>query len=266
MSRKAIDQPSIRARLFVDTELAPARELVLADAQSHYLRSVMRATAGQWIGLFNGRDGEWLGEILDLPRSGVRLRLVEQRRPQMNSPDIWLCFAPLKKSAIDSIAAKATELGVSRLRPVVTAHTAVTRVNTQRLRANAIEAAEQCERLDVPAVDEPAPLQSVLNQWPKDRPLLVCAEAGKAIAISEAAKDLGSVPYGLLIGPEGGFSPEELDRIASLTFVQMVGLGPRILRADTAAIAALAISLGISGNLASRPPNETKCNPRQKMN
>lgn len=266
MSRNSATAPAIKARLFVETVLTEKQELTLEAGQAHYLRGVLRLTAGQSIGLFNGRDGEWRAEIVTLARSAVRVILRERRRAQEPSPDIWLCFAPLKKTAIDSVAAKATELGTSRLRPVLTAFTAVSRVNTGRLRANAVEAAEQCERLDVPRVDEPEALEALLDAWPIERPLLVCAEAGQAVPIAQAAAGLGTTPFGLLIGPEGGFSPTELDRLAGLAFVQPVGLGPRILRADTAAVAALAICLGMSGNLAARPPDEAAFYSRHERN
>ncbi len=256
MSRKDQAGPAIRTRLFVEHDLAEGVELCLDSGQSHLLRNVLRLDVGQSVGLFNGRGGEWRGEILELPKAGARVRLAEQRRVQTAGPDVWLCFAPLKKSAIDLVATKATELGVGRLRPVITAQTAVTRVNVTRLQANAIEAAEQCERLDVPDVDQPVELLKLLEEWPADRPLLVCAEAGQVEPIEAEARKLGNRPYGILVGPEGGFTSRELDRMAELSFVRPTGLGPLILRADTAALAALAICMATSGHWMTRPPGE----------
>lgn len=247
---------TIITRLFIDQRLTHSEVLALAAPQSHLVRNVLRAQAGQSVGLFNGLDGEWRGEITALAKSAVTVRVMDKRRDQAPSPDVWLGFAPLKKDAVDMIATKATELGVSRLSPIMTERTAVSRINIERLRANAIEAAEQCERLDVPVIDEPRPLSQTLAVWPTDRPLLVCAEAGDAVPIGQAAHDLNTTAYGLMIGPEGGFSMTELDQMASLSFVRPVGLGPRILRADTAAIAGLAICMGMTGMWADRPPNE----------
>ena len=263
MSRKAVSQTPIKARLYLESALSAGLEPALSAGQAHYLRSVLRLTEGQSVGLFNGRDGEWRAELLSVGRSGVRLRTVERRRAQQAGPDIRLCFAPLKKSAVDIVAAKATELGAGRLSPVFTDHTAAARINTQRLRANAIEAAEQCERLDVPAVDKPVRLENLLEAWPEERPLLVCAEAGGAVPLAEAAADLGVAGYGILIGPEGGFSIKELDRLSRLAFVRPVGLGPRILKADTAALAALAICQAITGDFEARPPEEASFYSRQ---
>ncbi|MEO1248393.1 MAG: 16S rRNA (uracil(1498)-N(3))-methyltransferase, partial [Pseudomonadota bacterium] len=211
MSRKDQAGPAIRTRLFVEHDLAEGLDLRLEAGPSHLLRNVLRLEVGQSVGVFNGRDGEWRADIFELPKSGARLRLVERRRAQSGAPDVWLCFAPLKKSAIDMVATKATELGVGRLRPVITAQTAVTRVNVTRLQANAIEAAEQCERLDVPEVDQPVELLKLLEEWPTDRPLLVCAEAGNAEPIEAEARKLAGQPYGILVGPEGGFTSRELD-------------------------------------------------------
>lgn len=265
MPRKAESDTPIKARLFIDAVLAGGCEIAVAPGQAHYLRSVLRLMPGQSVGLFNGHDGEWRAELTDLRRSSATLRVAGQRRTQQASPDIQLCFAPLKKSAIDIVGTKATELGVSRLTPVVTQWTAVSRINIDRLRANAIEAAEQCERLDIPTIDAPQTLESLLAAWPKERPLLVCAEAGNAMPIVEVASALPRDAYGLLVGPEGGFSPKELDRLNGLAFVQPVGLGPRILRADTAAIAALAICVGIGGNLTARPPHEAAFYSKQTL-
>jgi 16S rRNA (uracil1498-N3)-methyltransferase len=183
--------------------------------------------------------------------------LDSQRRPQAPSPDLWLAFAPIKRARIDLIAEKATELGVSALWPVMTRRAEPMRVNIERLANIAIEAAEQAERLDIPAVEEPRTLDRLLAGWPEERALFACAEAGEAEPIADAVASRRDRPAGFLIGPEGGFAPNELDALRKLPFVVAVGLGPRVLRAETAAIAALACWQALAGDAAnadSRPP------------
>jgi 16S rRNA (uracil1498-N3)-methyltransferase len=243
------------ARLYVEEPLAPGAELALREGQAHYLRSVLRLEPGRRVLLFNGRDGEWLAEIAELRKSGGAATALSQRRAQEHEPDLWLLFAPIKGDRIDWIAEKATELGAARLQPVMTRHTVVTRVNVERLRARAVEAAEQCERLTVPEVLELRPLREALQGWPVERRLFACAEAGPARPLAEVlAAGPRNGPSGLLIGPEGGFSPDELDLLRELAFVSAVGLGPRLLRADTAAIAALALWQALAGDGDRRPP------------
>jgi 16S rRNA (uracil1498-N3)-methyltransferase len=185
------------------------------------------------------------------------LRLEAQRRPQAPGPDLWLAFAPIKRARIDLIAEKATELGVSVLWPVMTRRAEPSRVNIERLRNIAIEAAEQTERIDVPVVEEPRALARLLEEWPPDRVLFACAEAGDAEPIAGAVEARRNRPAGFLVGPEGGFAPAELDALRKLPFVIAVGLGPRLLRAETAAIVALACWQALAGDGAgadSRPP------------
>jgi 16S rRNA (uracil1498-N3)-methyltransferase len=173
-------------------------------------------------------------------------------------PDLWLVAAPIKRSASDRLAEKATELGVAVLQPVTTQHTAVDRVNAERLRAIAIEAAEQCERLTVPEIRPTVSLKKLLEAWPPQRRLLLCAEAGDARPIAEVLLDramAAAAPWAVMIGPEGGFARSELDALTKLPFVMPVGLGPRILRADTAALAALACWQAILGDGRQRPPH-----------
>jgi 16S rRNA (uracil1498-N3)-methyltransferase len=252
--------PGTVVRLFVEADLGTGAEVALDAPRAHYLRNVLRRQPGDRAALFNGRDGEWHARIDTLRRGAARLKVEEKTRPQRDEADLWLVFAPVKRARIDMIAEKATELGVAALWPVFTQHTAVTRVNHERLRANAIEAAEQTERLSVSAVFETAPLVEVLADWRSDRHLIVCAEAGSARPIAEAfldfarASDAARQKWAILTGPEGGFARAELDALAKLPFVTPVGLGPRILRADTAALAALACWQAIIGDGRDRPP------------
>ncbi len=243
-------------RLFITDDLSGGVGIVLGKEQSHYLTNVMRAAAGDTVSLFNGRDGEWEGRVTSLGKRSVELSVDGSLRPQTAEPDLWLAFAPIKRGRIDFVAAKATELGVSRLIPVMTARTQMTRVNTGRLRANAVEAAEQCERLTVPEVGEPVPLTDLLASWPENRRLLVGDETGGGQPIAEAAGGLAAQtsaagaaqPCAVLVGPEGGFAPDELDALAILPFVTRIGLGPRVMRADTAAIAALSVIQAVAGD------------------
>jgi len=240
-----------KLRLFVPDDLTAGATVALAAEQAHYLTNVMRAQIGDGVALFNGRDGEWAGEIVARGKRTVELRLGARLREQAREPDLWLAFAPIKRGRIDFVAAKATELGVARLLPVLTARTQMTRVNVARLYANAIEAAEQCERLTVPEVAEPQPLADLLAGWPGERRLLVGDETGGGRPIAEVASELArgaSLPCAVLVGPEGGFTAGELDALANLPFVTKIGLGPRVMRADTAAIAALSVIQAIAGD------------------
>ena len=231
-------------RLFVEADLAAGAEVPLDEAQVHYLRHVMRRPDGAPLLLFNGRDGEWRGTLSARGKKSAVAVLGVRTREQVPEPDVWLCFAPVKRARIDYIAEKATELGVAVLQPVVTRHTAVERVNVGRLRANAIEAAEQTERLSVPEVREPVDLGKLLDGWPEGRRLMMCDETGGGPPIAEALSRLDdaarAAPWAIVIGPEGGFAEAELQALRRIKDVTSVGLGPRILRADTAALAALA--------------------------
>lgn len=235
-------------RLFVEEPLSEGRVVGLDPERSHYLRTVLRLERGARVALFNGRDGEWVARVDGLGKGWCSLAPERRTRGQAPDADLWLLFAPIKRARIDFVAEKAAELGASAIWPVLTRRTDVARVNLDRLRANAIEAAEQSERLSVPELREPERLDRVLDGWPAERALLVCAEAGPARPIAEAAAALRGRPAAVLTGPEGGFSQDELDRMARLDFVVPVGLGPRILRADTAALAALACWQALAGD------------------
>lgn len=254
-------------RLHVEDDLEAGRVVGLAAPQAHYVCHVMRLARGDRVRLFNGRDGEWQGAIEAVGRGWCSVALRERTRGQRPEPDLWLVFAPVKRARIDFIAAKATELGVSRLVPAFTRHTAVERVNIERLRANAIEAAEQCGRLTVPEIAEPAPLDRLIADWPAERRLLLCDETGGGAPIATAlarAAGTGAAaadrPWAILTGPEGGFAPGELDLLRNLPIVTSVALGPRILRADTAALAALACWQAMLGDWQRRdlPSGPTK--------
>jgi 16S rRNA (uracil1498-N3)-methyltransferase len=242
-------------RLYIEAPLSAGALVDLDPAHNHYLRDVLRREAGAGVRLFNGREGEWQGSIERASKTAARIAVERQTRPQQASPDLWLVFAPIKGDRIDALAEKATELGCRCLWPMFTQHTAVARVNAGRLRARAIEAAEQTERLDVPEIRSPAKLGELLANWSATRRLLVCAEFGEAQPIAEA---LGQLPtdgaYAVMTGPEGGFARSELDALGKLPFVTAVGLGPRVLRADTAALAALSCWQAILGDGRKRPP------------
>jgi 16S rRNA (uracil1498-N3)-methyltransferase len=240
-------------RLHVGDALAAGRAVTLDRAQAHYLRNVMRAKAGDALLLFNGRDGEWSATVDALGKAGGEVRAEAQTRPQRPSADLWLLFAPLKAGRIEFLVEKATELGVAALAPVLTERTVVRRVNARRLRAHAVEAAEQSGRLDVPELREARPLMAALAAWPEDRPLFLCDETGRGVPIARALPDRRNRPGAVLIGPEGGFAPAELDALAKLAFVTRVGLGPRILSAETAALAALASWQALAGDWQDAP-------------
>lgn len=248
----------IETRLYVTADLAAGGSVGLEAGQSHYIRHVLRLQPGAHVALFNGRDGEWEARIDGIGKGWTSLSLVGLRRAQRVEPDIWLVFAPIKRARIDFTAQKATELGASVLWPVYTRFTQVERVNVERLRANAVEAAEQTARLTIPEVREPLSLDALLDAWPADRPMIVCDETGAGVPIIDALARppfAGGTPSGLLIGPEGGFAEAELDRLRQLAFVTAVSLGPRLLRADTAALAALACWQAVAGDWTRERPD-----------
>ena len=235
-------------RLFVDGDLAPGLTLELPEGQAHYVTAVLRMKPGETLALFNGRDGEFAARLTAAPRRRASVELGERRRAQRDEGDLWLLFAPVKRARLDYLVEKAVELGVAEIRPVMTARTVAARVNLARLKANMIEAAEQSERLSVPALKPPQKLAAALKDWPAGRTLILADESSASPPIAEAMKSLPPGPCAVLIGPEGGFADSELDALKKLPFVLPVGLGPRVLRADTAALAALAVIQAVAGD------------------
>ena len=223
-------------RLYVDESLAAGATIEATAAQAHYLGTVMRRGRGDAVRLFNGRDGEFAAQIEAIRRDRAILLVGHNLRAQGSEPDPWLVFALLKRDATDLVVQKATELGVATLVPVITERTNAHRVNEARLAAIAVEASEQCERLTVPSLHAPRPLAKLLGDWEPGRQLFAAAERSVAPAIVPAHG-----PAALLVGPEGGFAPAELEAMQAHPFVTIVSLGPRILRAETACIAGLAL-------------------------
>lgn len=241
-------------RLHVEAELAAGVAVHLPREQAHYVARVMRLAAGDGLALFNARDGEWGGRIDKVGRNDCSLTLERQIRPPAPLlADVWLLFAPLKRGATDFVIQKATELGVSVLMPVVTRRTVAHRINPERLVSIATEAAEQTERLDIPRIEELTPLDRVLDRWPAGRRLFYCNETGRGAPIADVLATAGGGPAAFLCGPEGGFTPDELDLIGRFPFATDLHLGPRILRADTAALAALAVWQAVCGDWRVRP-------------
>ncbi|CRL15307.1 16S rRNA (uracil(1498)-N(3))-methyltransferase [Phaeobacter italicus] len=232
---------SAKIRLYVEHPLGAGQSVPLDRDQAHYLFGVMRQAVGGQVSLFNGRDGEWRAEIAEAGKRNGLLVCQEQSRPLMLPPDLWLLFAPIKKARTDFIVEKAAEMGAARILPVQTDFTNSDRIRQDRLQAHAVEAAEQCGGTYVPEVAELQKLSRVLDQWPQERQLMFCDEAEVGTALTLAAADHAKAPWAIVIGPEGGFSEEERKRLHGLPQSHVVSLGPRILRADTAAVAALTI-------------------------
>jgi 16S rRNA (uracil1498-N3)-methyltransferase len=232
--------------LYVPEPLSTGIEIALERAQSHYLTTVMRLNAGDPVRIFNERDGEWLAHLASARKSGA-VRAERRVADVQPPPDIDLVFAPLKQLRLDYAVQKATELGVRRLRPVITERTIVRRVNADRLRANAIEAAEQCNLVFLPEIAEPRPLEAMLGEWDPARRVVYCDETAP-VADPVAALGKLRLPVAILVGPEGGFTSGERAMLRSLPFVTRIALGPRTIRADTAAVAALALIQAVAGD------------------
>ncbi|HWT11742.1 MAG TPA: 16S rRNA (uracil(1498)-N(3))-methyltransferase [Allosphingosinicella sp.] len=231
-------------RLYVEETLALGTMLTLEGPPANYLANVLRLKPGSQVKLFDDRTGEWLGELVAGGKKRATLAVTRHLRPREPVPDLWLLFAPIKRGRIDWLVEKATELGAARLVPVVTRRTVVERLNLERLRAHCIEAAEQCERTALPELAEPARLEALLKAWPTDRRLYFADEEGGEpmhVAVRPG-------PAAILIGPEGGFADAERESVRALAQASPVSLGPRILRADTAAIAALSLWMALAGD------------------
>ncbi len=228
-------------RLFVSGVLAHGATIETTAEHSHFLANVMRLKSGDRLAVFNGRDGEWEASVEAMGKRAMRMTAGARLRAQTMGPDLDLIVALVKRSRLEAIVEKATELGVRRLRPVITERTNADHTNVARLRSIAIEAAEQCGRLEIPEIHDPAKLNTVLDGWDDGRRMMFCDEAGEAAPAAQALASFDNGPWAVLIGPEGGFSPSERARVRGLGSATPVSLGPRILRADTAAIAALAL-------------------------
>jgi 16S rRNA (uracil1498-N3)-methyltransferase len=234
--------PASLPRLFVGQALAEGATLTLDGAPANYLANVLRLDPGARVRLFDDRTGEWLAEIVEAGRKRVALAVGQHLRDRETVPDLWLLFAPIKRGRIDWLVEKATELGVARLVPVLTRRTVVDRLNLDRLRAHIVEAAEQCGRTALAELAEPVKLERLLADWPPDRILLFADEAGGE------RLSAGPGPAAVLIGPEGGFTDEERVAIRAIPQARPIGLGPRILRADTAALASVALWMASAGD------------------
>jgi 16S rRNA (uracil1498-N3)-methyltransferase len=237
--------PRSTPRLFVDAPLASGPRRI-EGSSAHYLLQVMRLKTGASVKLFDDLTGEWLGTVASAGKRDLVLDVGERLRPREPVPDLWLCAAPLKKGRIDWTAEKACELGVARLVPVVTRRTVVDKPNVERLRAHMIEAAEQCDRTALPVIAAPVALDALLSDWPADRALFFADETGGAPALDAMRARPG--PAAVLIGPEGGFDDAERHAIRTLPQAVGVSLGPRVLRADTAAAAAVALWMAAAGD------------------
>jgi 16S rRNA (uracil1498-N3)-methyltransferase len=235
---------STTPRLFVKAALAASATITLDQPQSHYLASVMRRQPGDRVRLFNGCDGEWAARVASVAKRAVMLVVERQSAPQEVVPDLWLCAAPLKKGRIDWLVEKACELGVARLQLVTTQRTVVDKPNLDRLAAHMVEAAEQCGRTLVPELAPPLALDRLLRDWPTGRALILADETGGA-PLAEAN---APAPAAILIGPEGGFTGQERAAIRAHPAAVPISLGPRILRADTAAVAAIAVWQALNGH------------------
>jgi 16S rRNA (uracil1498-N3)-methyltransferase len=235
-------------RLFVKSPMRPGAEIALSPEQAHYLGNVLRLKPGDEVLVFNGVDGEWCAELGAVGKKKAHVTVQHQTRPQDEGPDLHYLFAPLKRARLDYMAQKATEMGASLLQPVITRRTVAERVKVDRLLANAIEAAEQCGILRVPDIREPRKLADLLGEWNPGRLLIFADEAAPTASPIEALAAQSRRPLAVLIGPEGGFEPEERARLLREPFVMPVSLGPRVMRADTAAVACLALVNAVLGD------------------
>jgi 16S rRNA (uracil1498-N3)-methyltransferase len=235
-------------RLFVEADLVRGGTVTCTPAQANYLRNVLRLQPGYAILVFNGRDGEWRADLAEIGRRSATLAVGDQTRAQEGGPDIDYLFAPLKRARLDYMVEKATEMGAARLRPVLTRRTVAERVNIERMRAHTVEAAEQCGILRLPEIRAPEKLERVIAGWDAAHPLVFCDEDSAESCPFTALAGIPPGPVAVLVGPEGGFDPAERELLSSRPFVTRIALGPRILRADTAAVAALALVNAVLGD------------------
>jgi 16S rRNA (uracil1498-N3)-methyltransferase len=240
-----------RQRLFVETNLSAGTLVKLDRARANYLVNVLRMRSRDGVLVFDGANGEWMAELTRIDRRSWGLAVGERQRAQTAKPDLRYLFAPLKHGRLDYMVQKAVEMGAGRLTPVLTQYAQVKRVNLDRMKANAIEAAEQCGLLAVPGIDALQPLAQLLAAWPKnetERRIVYCDEEVGGIDPIAALRRIKDAGLAILVGPEGGFAPKERELLRSLPFVTPIGLGPRILRADTAAVAAFALVQAVIGD------------------
>jgi 16S rRNA (uracil1498-N3)-methyltransferase len=243
------DDTDFRApRVYLAADLAAGVAIPCTREQTNYLRNVLRLGTGDLVLVFNGRDGEWQAQLSADGRRDASLVPMRQTRPQQAATDLHYLFAPLKHARLDYMVQKATEMGAARLAPVLTERTVPNRVNLDRMRANAIEAAEQCGILTIPEVAEPRRLEAVLSDWDAGRTLIFCDESAASKDPIAALASAAARPVAVLIGPEGGFADSERDMLLAKSFVVPLSLGPRIMRADTAAVAALALVNAVLGD------------------
>lgn len=236
-------------RLYHPDDLFANQTLRLTEGQNHYLRHVLRAEIGHQVTVFNERDGEWSAALSSLSKATSTLIVEDQIRPAIATPDVSLLFAPIKHDPLTFLMEKATELGVRHFHPVMTERSNVSRVNLERLKSNVMDGAQQCERFDIPTIYPLMTLAKSLGSWESHVPLFVCQERGEMTSITQALRLLpANAPCGFLIGPEGGFSSQEFAYLKSFSFTQFISLGPRILRAETAALAALACYQALVGD------------------
>jgi 16S rRNA (uracil1498-N3)-methyltransferase len=236
-------------RLYHSDDLFTDGVITLTTAQNHYLRHVLRAEVGHKLTVFNDRDGEWSAILSSSSKAGSSITLEEQVRPAVLPPELSLLFVPIKHDPLTYLVEKATELGVRHFYPVLSERSNIFRLNEDRLRSNIIDATQQCERFDIPTIYSLMPMRKTLESWDRHVPLFVCQERGEVLSITSALKSLSPLsPAAFLIGPEGGFSATEITYLQSFTFTRFVSLGPRILRAETAAIAALSCYQSLVGD------------------
>ncbi|MEF2553633.1 16S rRNA (uracil(1498)-N(3))-methyltransferase [Aurantimonas sp. A2-1-M11] len=228
-------------RLYLDTDLAADTPVAATPAQANYLLNVMRLGEGSQVLAFNGRDGEWRCDLVKAAKKKLDIVPRDRVRAQTPPADLHYLFAPLKHARLDYMVQKAVEMGAGVLQPVMTQHVQATRLNTDRMRANAVEAAEQCGILSIPECREPVKFADMLDRWDAGRRLVFCDERADEASPIDTLRALAREPFALLIGPEGGLSGEERERLSAADFVTAISLGPRILRADTAAVAAMAV-------------------------